>query len=87
MKIKLALILFLIGALLIGIALIFNLAAVNAVCYTLASLLIIAAMATAIGPKNFIIMLLVHAALVALYMLALYMHPSSEPYAFGGIIL
>ena len=87
MKIKLAFILFLIGALLIGIALIFNMAAMNAVCYTLASLLIIAAMATAVGPKNFIIILLVHAALVALYMLALYMHPSSEPYALGVMIL
>ncbi len=87
MKFKLALILFLIGALLIGIALIFNVAAVNAICYTLASLLILGAMAAAMGVRNFIVMLLVYGVLVALYALALRFAPADEtPYAYYNCI-
>ena len=81
MKFKIALMLFLGAILLVGIAYVVDISVVNMICYTAASLLMIGAMATAIGPKNFIIILLVYAVIVALYILALYLAPSGEfPY-------
>ena len=77
MKYKIALLLLLGGLLLGGIAFIVDLSVVNMICYTLASFLIIGAMATAIGPKNFIIILLVHLGIVALYLLALHLVPNN----------
>ena len=77
MKLRIAFLLLLGGILLGGIAFIVNLPVVNMICYTLASFLIIGAMVTAIGPKNFIIILLVYLAIVALYLLALYLVPSN----------
>ena len=81
MKVKMAFMLLLGGLLLAGIAYVVDISVVNMICYTLSSILIIGAMATAIGPKNFIIILLVYAVVVALYILALYLVPSGEfPY-------
>ena len=77
MKLRIAFLLLLGGLLLGGIAYIVDLSIVNMICYTLASLLIIGSMVTAIGPKNFIIILLVHLAIVALYLLALHLVPSN----------
>ena len=77
MKYKIALLLLLGGFLLGGIAFIVDLSVVNMICYTLASFLIIGAMVTAIGPKNFIIFLLAYLAIVALYLLALYLVPNN----------
>ena len=78
MRFKLALTLFLGAALLMGIALIANVTALNAICYTLASLLMIGAVAAAIGPRSFVIVLLVYAAIAALYLLAFYLAPGGE---------
>ena len=81
MKVKMAFMLLLGGLLLAGIAYVVDISVVNMICYTLSSILIIGAMATAIGPKNFIIILLVYAVIVALYILALFLVPSGEfPY-------
>ena len=57
MKVKMAFMLLLGGLLLGGIAYVVDISVVNMICYTLSSILIIGAMATAVGPKNFIIML------------------------------
>ena len=75
MKIKSAVILLIAGFLLGAIAYAVNLPIVNMICYTLASLLIIGAMALAVGPWNFVIMLVVYAILVLLYALGLYLTP------------
>ena len=77
MKLRIAFVLLLGGVLLGTIAYIVNLPTVNMICYTLASFLIIGAMATAIGLKNFIIILFIHLAIVAVYLLALYLVPSN----------
>ena len=66
------------GLLLAGIAYVVDISVVNMICYTLSSILIIGAMATAVGPKNFIIMLLVYVAIAALYILAMYLIPSGD---------
>ena len=73
MKVKMAFML-----LLGGIAYVVDISVVNMICYTLSSILIIGAMATAVGPKNFIIMLLVCVAIAALYILAMYLIPSGD---------
>lgn len=78
MKVKMAFMLLLGGLLLVGIAYVVDISVVNMICYTLSSILIIGAMATAVGPKNFIIMLLVYVAIAALYILAMYLIPSGD---------
>ena len=78
MKVKMAFMLLLVGLLLGGIAYVVDISVVNMICYTLSSILIIGAMATAVGPKNFIIMLLVYVAIAALYILAMYLIPSGD---------
>ena len=78
MKVKMAFMLLLGGLLLGGIAYVVDISVVNMICYTLSSILIIGAMATAVGPKNFIIMLLVYVAIAALYILAVYLIPSGD---------
>lgn len=78
MKVKMAFMLLLGGLLLGGIAYVVDISVVNMICYTLSSILIIGAMATALGPKNFIIMLLVYIAIAALYILAMYLIPSGD---------
>lgn len=78
MKVKMAFMLLLGGLLLGGIAYVVDISVVNMICYTLSSILIIGAMATAVGPKNFIIMLLVYVAIAALYILAMYLIPSGD---------
>ncbi len=78
MKVKMAFMLLLGGLLLGGIAYVVDISFVNMICYTLSSILIIGAMATAVGPRNFIIMILVYVAIVALYILALYLVPPSD---------
>lgn len=77
MKLRIAFLLLLGGLLLGGIAYIVDLSIVNMICYTLASLLIIGSMVTAIGPKNFIILLVVYLAMLALYLLAFNLVPSN----------
>ena len=78
MKVKMAFMLLLGGLLLGGIAYVVDISVVNMICYTLSSILIIGAMAMAVGPKNFIIMLLVYVAIAALYILAMYLIPSGD---------
>ena len=77
MRLRIAFLLLLGGLLLGGIAYIINLSMVNMICYTLASLLIIGSMVTAIGPQNFIIILLAYLAILALYLLALHLVPNN----------
>ena len=77
MKLRIAFLLLLGGLLLGGIAYIVDLSIVNMICYTLSSFLIIGAMVTAIGPKNFIILLVVYLAMLALYLLAFNLVPSN----------
>ena len=77
MKLRIAFMLLLGGLLLGGIAYIVDLSIVNMICYTLSSFLIIGAMVTAIGPKNFIILLVVYLAMLALYLLAFNLVPSN----------
>ena len=77
MKFKIAFLLLLGAFLLGGIAYFVNLPIVNMICYTLASFMIIGSMVTAIGPKNFIIFLIAYLAIVALYLLAIYLVPSN----------
>ena len=77
MKLRIAFMLLLGGLLLGGIAYIVDLSIVNMICYTLSSFLIIGAMVTAIGPKNFIILLVVYLAMLALSLLALNLVPSN----------
>ena len=77
MKFRIVFAMLLAAFLLGGIAYIVDLSIVNMICYTLSSLLIIGAMVTSMGPKNFIIILIVYLAIVALYLLALYLVPSN----------
>ena len=77
MKFRLVFVLLLVAFLLGGIAYIVDLSVVNMICYTLSSLLIIGAMVISMGPKNFIIMMIVYLIIVALYLLALYLVPSN----------
>ena len=77
MKLRIAFMLLLGGLLLGGIAYIVDLSIANMICYTLSSFLIIGAMVTAIGPKNFIILLVVYLAMLALYLLAFNLVPSN----------
>ena len=77
MKLRLVFVLLLVAFLLGGIAYIVDLSVVNMICYTLSSLFIIGAMVISMGPKNFIIMMIVYLVIVALYLLALYLVPSN----------